>query len=176
MKYTTYLWDSDLKLNLPHNNYESWNVVHRAYRFFRTEGHAPSDALALARAECWAKSSDLVGVTREDERAYCYCDSDSCKYHEGSKHTWETVMAMLVKACPDHYLDCFDDTALADGCAWRTGHGDPHALYPSPTLGGIMDPTENDLRTTYAELAMEALANESAFPPYRYEGSNAYAL
>lgn len=159
MNNTTYLWDSDLKRNLPSANYESWNTLHRAYTFFKQHaggivGEKAKGAFLLAKAEQWAEDQNLLtGVIEDDERAYCYCGNESCEYHEDSDHTWETVVALLVKPCKEY------DRDDRHPHMWRCAE-DEYDLSCSYTevlasLGGIMEPTSDYLRTIYAELALE---------------------
>jgi len=123
--------------------------LQNAYTFFKQHaggivGESAQVALMLAKAEQWAEDHGLVSLTEQDtEQAYCYCDSDTCKYHEGSDHTWETVVAFLVKPC-EQYSE--------DACDLSCRHTDVLA-----SLGGIMEPTSDYLRTIHAELALEAM-------------------
>lgn len=122
-------------------------AIRSAFRFFlHHAGYATPPgrvacALALAKAEAKLLASDLEFITRDDdERAYCYCDNPTCKYHEGSKHDWPTIAAAIVRPCTEHGLDC------------------KHAEYLA-SLGGIMEPDANYLRVIRAELACEVFPN-----------------
>jgi hypothetical protein len=164
MPTTTYLWDSDLKRNLPRASYESWNPLHRAYMFFKQEGYfggivgeKAKMAFLFAKAEQWADDHGLVSLTDYDsEQAYCYCDSETCKYHEGSDHTWDTVVALLVKPCEEYDTDesrPHMTHCSSTGCDLSCPHTEVLA-----SVGGIMEPTSlNYLRTIHANLALEAM-------------------
>lgn len=131
-------------------------ALRRSFRFFLAHGggivgqHAQS-ALALARAEQWAKDSGVAfDVRDDDERAYCHCGDPTCKYREpdasespkrwntSNYREWDTVGVMAVRPCEDHGTDC------------------PHAEHLG-SLWGIMDPSPEYLRVVKAELALEAM-------------------
>lgn len=98
-------------------------------------------AKAMAKAEARAQR---VGIHFEwnddDERAYCYCDDPTCKYHEGSDADWETLYCVAYKDC-----HC------------RNAAHQPHRDIVG-SLSGIMDPDASYRRVVEAELASEYFA------------------
>ncbi len=94
----------------------------------------------LAEAEKEMEARGWVAEWRvDDERAYCYCDSPTCRYHENSNYKWTTLYCVLYHPC-----DC-------DRCS------DKHRDILG-SLCGIINPDYNYRRVVEAELALDALA------------------
>lgn len=122
------------------------NELRRAFRFFHVNagycvGFRATGALALARAEQWAREKDLEYVWQCDPD----CTADDFEFESDKRHVREhgAVGCILYRPCPDHGIDCKHAEVL--GSLW-----------------GVTESLNNRDRDNYrrvveAELAAEAI-------------------
>jgi hypothetical protein len=100
-------------------------------------------ALELARAEQWAEQEGIEFRLEDDPDADAsFVETWPLRYQKvWKKQSHSCYSVICYRPCPDHGWDCKHKEVLA-------------------SLGGIFDPTDDDLRVVRAELALEAMPKE----------------